>query len=133
LQTPTRGRMRIVPQSPITVAVEDGSGCTVAYGVIANLSESGACLWTDGPLEPGATLSLRVSFAHPPEVHEVDAVVVWADNVEGGVEAAARRFGVQWQDASSSCVLRIRHLSETPKRERTGSVPKLTVPLPEPG
>ena len=77
MDNPTRQRARIVPPNPITVAIDDENGLPLGYGVIANVSDAGGCIWTDGRLEPGARLGLRVSFAHPPEVHEVAALVVW--------------------------------------------------------
>jgi len=108
---PPRQRARIVPPDPITVAIEDDHGLPLAYGVIANVSEAGACVWTDGRLDPGARLALRVSFPRPAEVHDVAAVVVWADEDGGGDGRPGRRYGLQWHDASSACVLRVRHLA----------------------
>jgi len=78
LDNPTRERARIVPPSPITVAIDDENGLPLGYGVIANVSDAGGCIWTDSHLEPGARLSLRVSFSHPAEVHEAAGLVVWA-------------------------------------------------------
>jgi len=112
LYTPPRQRERIVPPEPITVAIEDDHGLPLAYGVIANVSEAGACVWTDGRLDPGARLALRVSFPRPSEVHDVAAVVVWADQdlgPDGG--GLGRRYGLRWHDASSACVHRVRHLA----------------------
>jgi hypothetical protein len=115
LKTPTRQRTRIVPPAPITVAIADReSGLCLCYGVIANVSEDGACVWTSGALEPGSRLLLRVSFAFPPEVHEVTGVVIWGKApCDGGPVNAPglRRFGVEWQDAPSACVERLRTIS----------------------
>jgi hypothetical protein len=114
LQNPARQRARVVPPTPITVAIDDlESGLCLCYGVIANVSESGACVWTNGLLAKGADLNLRVSFAHPPEVHEIRGVVVWEDAVTQAPEGLAgmRRFGVEWRDATSSCVRRLRQLA----------------------
>jgi hypothetical protein len=95
----------------MTVAIEDESGLPICYGVIANVSESGACVWTDGILATSSRLFLRVSFAHLSEVHEIEGVVVW-EGAENGVRGAAmRRFGVEWRDASASCVARLRELA----------------------
>ena len=44
---------RIVPPNPISVAVERKGGPLVAYGLIADISGNGACVWTDGHLEVG--------------------------------------------------------------------------------
>ncbi len=130
MHTPPRARARIVPPSPITVAIDDENALPLGYGVIANVSESGACVWTDGALDPGAALSLRVSFAQPSEVHEVAATVVWGDDGEDRAGHRMHRYGLRWHDASSSCVLRLRQLAlrasgeyKTPSRG-TGPVPR---------
>ena len=108
MYTPPRRRARIVPPSPMTVAIEDEAGFPLCYGVIANVSESGACVWTDGVLATSTRLVLRVSFARLSEVHEIGGIVVW----EGLEESAGmRRFGVEWRDASAACVARLRELA----------------------
>ena len=130
MSNPTRQRARIVPPNPIMVAIDDENALPLGYGVIANVSESGACIWTDSSLDPGAALSLRVSFAQPSEVHEVAASVVWGDEGEDRAGHPMQRYGLRWQDASASCVLRLRQLAlrasgeyKTPSRG-TGPVPR---------
>jgi hypothetical protein len=95
----------------MTVAIEDESGLPICYGVIANVSESGACVWTDGVLATSSRLLLRVSFAHLSEVHEIGGVVVWEGAENGARGTAMRRFGVEWLEASSTCVARLRELA----------------------
>jgi hypothetical protein len=109
--SPPRRRARIVPPSPMTVAIEDESGLPIGYGVIANVSETGACVWTDGIIAKASRLRLRVSFAHFSEVHEIGGVVVWEGAENGAPGTAMRRFGVEWADASASCVARLRELA----------------------
>jgi hypothetical protein len=130
LNNPTRQRARIVPPSPITVAIDDENSLPLGYGVIANVSDAGGCIWTDSRLEPGARLGLRVSFAHPSEVHEVAAQVVWGDDGEDREGCRMHRYGLLWKDASSACVRRLRDLAlgapgerRTPARG-TGPVPR---------
>jgi hypothetical protein len=105
----------VVPPTPITVAIDDEeTGLCLCYGVIANVSESGACVWTNGLLTTGARLVLRVSFANPPEVHETRGQVVWENEApaQGGeMSPGLRRIGVEWLDASQSCVQRLRELA----------------------
>jgi len=111
LDKPTRQRARIVPPSPITVAIDDENGLPLGYGVIANVSDAGGCIWTDSLLEPGARLGLRVSFPRPAEVHEAAALVVWGDEGEDRAGCRMRRYGLQWRDASSACVRRLREIA----------------------
>jgi hypothetical protein len=130
LSNPTRQRARIVPPNPITVAIDDENALPLGYGVIANVSDAGGCIWTDGVLEPGARLGLRVSFPHPAEVHEAAAIVVWGDEGEERGGCRMHRYGLRWKDASSSCVQRLRELALGASGERrtpargTGPVPR---------
>lgn len=122
MHTPPRQWARIVPPNPITVGIDDENALPLGYGVIANVSEAGACIWTDGGLDPGARLVLRISFAQPAEVHEVAARVVWGDEGEDRSGTRMHRYGLQWHDATSACVLRLRHLALLdPGERRTGS------------
>ena len=130
MSNPTRQRARIVPPNPITVAIDDENALPLGYGVIANVSDAGGCIWTDSVLDPGARLGLRVSFLHPSEVHEAAALVVWGDEGEDREGCRMHRYGLRWQDASSSCVRRLRELAlgvsgerRTPARG-TGPVPR---------
>jgi hypothetical protein len=91
-----RGAVRIVPRSPITVAIQAGEA-PYAYGVVANISEAGACIWTDASLEPGTSLSLRLSFPRGSKPFGTDGLVVWG---EPPGEGGSRRFGLQWTDQS---------------------------------
>ncbi len=130
MHTPPRQRSRIVPPNPITVAIDDENGLPLGYGAIANVSDAGGCVWTDGALEPGARLSLRVSFAHPPEVHEVAARVVWGEEGCDREGTPMRRYGLRWEGAAAGCVARLREMarrvqasSRTPARG-TGPLPR---------
>lgn len=110
MSAPRRLTPRIVPPSPITVAIEDDAGFAVAYGVIADISGNGACVWTDAALAVGTTLSFRISFAQPPDVHEVVGVVVWNETADSGARGT-RRAGVEWLGATRACRERLRDLA----------------------
>ncbi len=118
-----RQRARIIPPTPITVAIDDQeTGSCLCYGVIANVSEDGACVWTNGQLATGSRLLLRVSFASPPEVHEVTGRVIWGKATDEASPALAngalRRFGVAWQDAPPAYVDRLRQISTRALEEK---------------
>jgi hypothetical protein len=102
---------RIVPPSPITLAIEDDTGEPVAYGVIADVSGAGACVWTDAALSVGQTLSFRISFAESPDVHELVGVVVWTEPPSESDGRGARRSGVEWLGATRPCRERLRELA----------------------
>jgi hypothetical protein len=99
-----REAVRIVPRSPITVALQD-DGVPFAYGVVANISEGGACIWTDVSLDPGKSLNLRLSFTRGSQPLEADGVVVWG---EPRGDARSRRYGLRWKNAAAKGLGRIR-------------------------
>jgi hypothetical protein len=111
LAAPRRLTPRIVPPSPITLAIEDDTGEAVAYGVIADISGGGACVWTDALLTVGQTLSFRISFAEPPDVHELVGVVVWTEPPRESEGRGGRRSGVEWLGATRACRERLRELA----------------------
>jgi len=107
---PRRLTPRIVPASPITVAIER-AGEPTAYGVVADISGSGACVWTDAVLAVGETLSLRISFAGSPDVHEVVGAVVWMEPSRDAEGGRAWRSGIEWLGATRACRERLRELA----------------------
>jgi hypothetical protein len=110
---PERLTARIVPARPITVAIAEEDARTVVYGVLGNLSEGGACLWTDGFLRVGMHLRLQVSFAHPEEMHEVTGLVVWGQVCRGNT-GETRKYGLEWQGTPLAARQRLRELASRP-------------------
>jgi hypothetical protein len=89
-----RRAARVVPPEPVTVTMENGKG-PVAYGIVANISETGACVRTDVPFTPGEELLIRLNFAREALPLSATGRVVWASGPpqegNGGL-----RHGVQW-------------------------------------
>lgn len=67
---------RLEPTQSATAAVYLGER-QFAYGILANVSESGACIVTDNQLEPGADVQLKLSFYEQPKLIETQARVIW--------------------------------------------------------
>jgi hypothetical protein len=88
-----RRAARVVPPEPVTVTMENGNG--VAYGIVANISETGACVRTDVAFAPGEELLVRLNFAREAQPVSATGRVVWASGVpkegNGGL-----RHGVMW-------------------------------------
>jgi hypothetical protein len=88
-----RRAARVVPPEPVTVTMENGNG--VAYGIVANISETGACVRTDVAFTPGEELLVRLNFAREAQPVSATGRVVWASGPpregNGGL-----RHGVQW-------------------------------------
>ncbi len=79
---------RLVPRQSATVAVYRGDQ-QVGYGILANVSEAGACVVTDTLMAPGTDLRLKLSFYQQPRLFETIARVVWsreASEAERGFE-----------------------------------------------
>jgi hypothetical protein len=94
-----RRHVRRVPRSPINVQFLL-DGYLVAHGEVADLSRSGAGLWTDGGFLPGDRVELRLKAADR-WVPVVQAVVtfVWSDGMAGGLKT---RYGARWEAISST-------------------------------
>lgn len=74
--TPTRTARRLAPKQSATAAVYQGE-VQLAYGVLTNISEAGACIVTDSFLPAGATITLKLSFYQQPELFETSARIIW--------------------------------------------------------
>ena len=87
---PERESFRFVPRRSVTVAFE---GTTPThYGLISNISEGGACVWTDAALEVGQRVALSLSFARGPLPVPAEGRVIW----NGPESGTGRRYGLQW-------------------------------------
>jgi Tfp pilus assembly protein PilZ len=104
-----RANARFVPRRSVTVAFE-ARDKPRAYGVVANLSDGGACVWTDARLEAGQQVSLAVSFARTSRPVAAEARVVWTGPETG---SATRRYGVQWDTKSPEAPHLRRLISES--------------------
>jgi hypothetical protein len=102
---------RIHPPNPITVAIENDRGTVVAYGVLADISRGGGCVQTDVLIMNGATFGLRLSFAYPPEVHDVVGRIVWARPDADSSLTAAYRCGVEWVSLGYTLTCRLGQLT----------------------
>jgi Tfp pilus assembly protein PilZ len=93
-----RSAVRVIPRNAITVVIEN-EGLPFTYGVVANISEGGACVWTNGRFAVGESLHLRLSFAREPEPFEAAGVIVWGDAVPQRNQDI--RYGLQWESVAS--------------------------------
>ena len=74
---------RAVPSTSVTVALLE-ENVPVAYGIVRDLSEVGACIMTDIVLKPGSSYQFRMSFFGG-EVLEATARVVWNESPRPGM------------------------------------------------
>ena len=99
--------VRVIPRNAVTVAIENHA-TPMAYGVVANISEKGACLWTNGAFAVGESLVLRLSFPHEPQPVQAAGRVVWEDPQRD--QAGAMRLGLQWSHTTGPAHLHLKEL-----------------------
>ena len=84
---------RKAPKHPATAAVlyrqSPWDSQQLAYGVLTNVSVTGACIVIDSWLAPGSDVDLKLSFYQQPCLHEIAARVVWSQR------AGARETGLE--------------------------------------
>jgi Tfp pilus assembly protein PilZ len=119
--TDKRRSIRYLPKRAITVAIDD-NGVPLAYGVVANISEGGACVLTDGVFEVGERLILLLSLSREPLPVETAGRVVWMRPTR---DQGIVRYGLQWDDVSA-------HVSEDLRRLITADTATLK-PADPPG
>ena len=77
---------RAVPTTSVTVALLEDN-LPVAYGIVRNLSEIGACIVTNTVFRPGSTYQFRMSFFGG-EILEAVATIVWTESHHPAVATA---------------------------------------------
>jgi len=75
-----RGAVRVVPKSAVKVALA-GQGGPAAHGLVANISDGGVCVWTDGAFQIGETLVLQLRFAREPEPFQAAGRIIGASGI----------------------------------------------------
>ena len=88
---PERESLRFVPRRSVTVTFEGAT--PTRYGLISNISEGGACVFSDAVLEVGQRATLSLSFARGLLPVPAEGRVIWI-----GPESShpGRRYGLQW-------------------------------------
>ena len=81
---------RIIPAQPVKFAMETESN-PLTYGIVADISEGGACVCTNVALGVGEDVLFRLNTNHHQQVPAAGRVV-WKEGNGTGV----RRYGIQW-------------------------------------
>jgi hypothetical protein len=84
---------RHIPRQPVPVAI-DSVASEGIRGVLANVSELGACVWAEGEVAAGEVLVLRLGFTGEERPFQVAGRVVWVD--ADGNREGLRRCGLRW-------------------------------------
>ena len=81
--------------------------------MLADVSDGGACLWTDGFLRLGLHLQLQISFAHSSEMHEATGLIVWGQMCRA-TKGETRKYGLEWRGTELQSRERLRELAARP-------------------
>lgn len=103
---------RAVPKTSVTVALLD-ENVPVAYGIVRDLSEIGACIMTNAVLRPGSTFQFRMSFFGG-EVLEAVATVVWSDSPHhAGVATSEVPHGLEFTEINDMHLENLRRILDS--------------------
>lgn len=103
---------RAVPSTSVTVALLEDN-VPVAYGVVRDLSEIGACIMTDAVLKPGSSFQFRMSFFGG-EVLEATARIIWSDTPRPGVPSSSEiPHGLEFTDIGDAHRENLKRILET--------------------
>ncbi len=103
---------RFVPATSVTVALLE-ENLPIAYGVVRDLSESGACIMTNISLTPGRTYQFRMSFFGG-EILEALARVVWRESLRpNGSELVGVPHGIEFTDINEANLENLRRILRT--------------------
>jgi hypothetical protein len=86
-----RRARRLVPRETVRVDLEFDQG-TVAHGVIADISEGGACVATEGMAAcHGDTVLMHLTFGGDPQTVLATGRIVWISDRKRPI-----RYGLEW-------------------------------------
>lgn len=103
---------RAVPNTSVTVALLE-ENVPVAYGVVRDLSEIGACIMTDAVLKPGSTFQFRMSFFGG-EVLEATARIIWSETPRPGAPRSTEiPHGLEFTEIGESQRVNLKRILET--------------------
>lgn len=109
----SRSAKRFLPNHSVTVALLDNE-IPVAYGVVKNISEAGACIITDSPLAQERSLRFKMSF-YRSGIVAAGGRVVWSQAVkEPGVTSSSTVHGVEFNPLSGAERDRLKGILESP-------------------
>lgn len=115
-----RASRRFAPRNSATVALSH-SKTRLNYGVVLNISDTGACVVTEKPLPPLGRVHLQISFYQHPEILEARGRVVWSRRGDqlGPQLSGALLNGIQFEELSREHQRRLAQLLSSPEFQLT--------------
>ena len=113
-----RSYSRLRPRSLVSLAMYQGERIPPAFGILSDISETGACIETDRILARGQMLQMRIQFNAQPELFEAQGWVRWtkpafALNTGGGGALS----GVELVVPSTHAMIKLRRILVSPDFE----------------
>jgi hypothetical protein len=110
---------RVRPRSLVSLAMYQGERIPPAYGIVSDISETGACIHSDRVHYRGQRLQLRIQFAAQAELFETHGRVRWIKPAFGGENGmpGGALAGVEFHLPSSTSISRLRRLLVSPDFE----------------
>jgi PilZ domain len=103
---------RFVPSTSVTVALLE-ENLPIAYGIIRDLSEAGACIMTNTSLNPGKNYQFRMSFFGG-QILEAIARVVWREvPSSSGKEPMGIPHGIEFTDINNGHLDNLRRILQS--------------------
>lgn len=103
---------RFVPSTSVTVALLE-ENVPIAYGVVRDLSEAGACIMTSTGLSPGKAYQFRMSFFGG-EILEAVARIVWRElRRANGNESVGVPHGIEFTDIHGNHLANLREILQS--------------------
>jgi PilZ domain len=114
-----RNFARVRPRSVVSLAMYQGERIPPAYGIVSDISETGARIHSDRLHYRGQSLQLRIQFAAQPELFETQGRVRWIRPAlvgENGLRGGALT-GVEFHLPSFTSMSKLRRLLISPDFE----------------
>ena len=105
---------RYLPKNSITVALLDRD-VPMAFGVVENISEAGACIITNAPLARDRDFRLKLSFYRAGMLAANGRVVWSAERKKPGAFAPSILNGVEFKITSNAERQRLQGILESPE------------------
>ena len=103
---------RAVLTTSVTIALLKDN-VPVAYGIVRDVSEIGACIMTDTTLKPGSSFQFRMSFFGG-AVLEATARIIWNETPRPGAAPATEiPHGLEFTEMGDTQLTNLRHILDT--------------------
>jgi hypothetical protein len=94
----------------VTIALLEDN-VPVAYGIVRDLSEIGACIMTDAMLKPGTSFQFRMSFFG--DILEATARIIWSETPQRGAPETEIPHGLEFVEMGDTHLTHLKRILDT--------------------